>query len=1473
MPRINYFTMCTYYRNKTLALGLSQALYVTTKRRRRQLIFLIGSYLLFVTSLFAQTGGYIQGAVSATQYSYESYTLILPSGESSQSLQWQANEGSIVGSPANVTQVGVEWDVAGSNVLKVTYRNNYGNVYTVNLTVIVTPFYSPPVLPPPPVPDNPVLLSPGCGTASLPVLQRVGGPSDPTHTWYWQGKNYDGTSTAHSGMTYVADQGPGLYYIRAYNYEYNNWSAGSGLIQVQTQQPAIWYADEDMDGFGDPNSSIGSCLQPQGYVRDSSDQCPLQSGSASGCPTYTISDENYIHTINPKIPVADLSEISQVSDRTESIVYLDGLGRPMQNVNVHAGGGNEDLITHIDYDAYGRQSREYLPYAIPTEGGSYRTGDIGLVTQAYYNTQEFDYTLNPYTEKEIESSPLGKTTRQAAPGNDWALGVSGQPDHSVKIEYIANTVADGVRHYRAVAGSISAGYYPAPLSSPGDYTAGELFKTITKDENWVAGTANTAVEFKNRQGKIVLKRTFGESVVGYVKQFIAHDTYYVYDQYGNLSYVLPPISDGSGSIQDLDGNCYQYRYDYRNRLVEKKLPGKDWEFIVYDKLDRVVATGPALNPFGDGTKGWLFTKYDAFNRPVYNGWYNGYGATSADRTTIQTILNGTGALSESRTAPSNINNIPISYTNDAFPKISILLLGIIYYDDYGFPGAAPVPTAVFGEPILRNVKGLSTGSWTRVLTGATQYLGEQSTVFYDGKARPVRSYLKNYLGGYTQSDSKIDFSGKIHYAVTEHKRTASATPTTIREDFAYSDQDRLLTHTHQINNNPPELLAKNEYDELGQLVLKSVGRTEDDPLQKVDYRYNIRGWLLGINDILDLKPATENDLFAYKVSYNEIDEVAGYHGTRLYNGNISETYWKTRSDVSVRKYAYRYDALNRLEEAIYQRPFPSSPHPNCYGESLSYDKNGNIQTLARNGNMESEVYAQPIDALEYTYHPDKKNQLVKVYDSTLEPVGFSDGNSGNNTDYAYDEFGNMTGDLNKGIDLIAYNHLNLPVSISFSNGGRIEYLYTASGSKVQKKVFIPAPSQVGGSVITAMDYLGGFQYQDNVLKHFPTAEGYVSHVSGSYQYVFNYTDHLGNIRLSYGWDTAEAKLKIMEENHYYPFGMKHANYNTHTLSAMKMQEGNEVTLKAVAAPSTPKPVMGYNYKYNGKEFQDELGLNLYDYGARNYDPAIGRWMNMDNLSENSLTESTYTYCGNNPIIFKDPDGNDKRYFDIYGEELVARRVVSDKVFETHIARNSENNFFTNVPMPNIIQERIQSYEDVSGSEYQENDYIIAARTGLFNQTKNSGNLQLYTEGGDAIPKDEASLIPDLDPTLVKAIAIQESHNGTTGVKDIMTANGVGSDFKPYKTKYGLSKNEKLGKNRSLYLGIRFLATKGFRKGITYDNKSGKKTYTFQGWLNAAGSYNGGGVDGYQGYVEDMIKSSIIPTPNNYFTDKPKTKNH
>jgi RHS repeat-associated protein len=332
----------------------------------------------------------------------------------------------------------------------------------------------------------------------------------------------------------------------------------------------------------------------------------------------------------------------------------------------------------------------------------------------------------------------------------------------------------------------------------------------------------------------------------------------------------------------------------------------------------------------------------------------------------------------------------------------------------------------------------------------------------------------------------------------------------------------------------------------------------------------------------------------------------------LYNGNIAETFWQfgDDGDLVYRGYGYKYDSLNRLKDASYQRPGFSNAVPKSYDENLTYDKNGNIMTLKRNGDADDQLNLFTIDDLSCEYLANS-NKLMRVSESQITATsGFKDGNT-TGDDYEYDDNGNLIKDKNKDITTaITYNHLNLPTKIIFPTGN-IVYIYTASGQKMQKIV-------TEGTNITTTDYLGGYQYQNTVLQFFPTAEGYVKNtpVSGTntYSYVYNYTDHLGNVRLSYTKNPSTNTLTILEENSYYPFGLKHTVSNA-------VVQGQD-----------------YKYKFNGKELQDELQLNLYDFGARNYDPALGRWMNIDPLAEVSRRWNPYTYCYSNPIRFTDPDG-------------------------------------------------------------------------------------------------------------------------------------------------------------------------------------------------------------------------------------------
>lgn len=926
------------------------------------------------------------------------------------------------------------------------------------------------------------------------------------------------------------------------------------------------------------------------------------------------------------------------------ITYFDGLGRPIQQIANAQSNTGKNIVTYIEYDAFGRQVKDYLPYKSDATTLDYVNNPLSELNTFYSNpslstngNSNAEPTSNPYSEKDFEKSPLNRVFKQAAPGTAWAMG-SG---HEIKLDYQTNTDTE-VKYFKVNAiWNAGTGLYDIDnITDNGNYQENKLYKTITKDENWKSADINnnTIQEFKDKGGRIVLKRTFNTGD--------DHDTFYVYDQFGNLTYVLPPLAEGA--ITNLYGLCYQYKYDYRNRLAAKKIPGKQWEYIVYDKLDRPVATGPAFSPWGDGTVGVLISEYDAFSRVTQTGW-KALTITEASRSGWQNnLIAGTNPF--------------VLTANDILTKN--------YYDNYTYPNAPTLPTTLPDStyPIAQKVKGLATGSWVRILTLPSETNGELSYTFYDDKYRPVRSHNNNYLGGYTRVDSNLDFIGKTLFTKTYHKRTGNDTELEIKDNFTYSTQDRLLTHTQQIGQGDVQVIASNTYDELGQLICKNVGGTATAaiPLQKVDYTYNIRGWLKGINDVDNLSGNRGDilDLFAFKLNYDDYNAV-GVNDTApqaLYNGNISSSYWKTSNDNTARKYNYSYDNLNRLLEANFLKP-ENANYVNSYKESLTYDKNGNIQSLVRNGAYEDDSYEYEIDNLAYVYHSDNKNQLKKVTDSSGWTEGFNESKDINSDgftdadDYDYDVNGNMTSDENKGITNIYYNHLNLPTKIIFDGNlnTKIEYLYDATGKKAAKKVFymkpvlIPCgvgdPSKASFKAQNCYDYvsgsddtdylLGGFQYKNNSLQFFPTAEGYAKPGrNGIYDYVFNYTDHLGNVRLSYEdidkngilgneetviWGGVGANAyvdyisPIIEENNYYPFGLKHEGY-------------------IYTAPTDNK------YKFNGKELQDELGLNMYDYGSRLYDPARAGWSNIDPLAEKMRRHSPYNYCFDNPMRFTDPDG-------------------------------------------------------------------------------------------------------------------------------------------------------------------------------------------------------------------------------------------
>ncbi|WP_167571769.1 DUF6443 domain-containing protein [Aquimarina algiphila] len=1025
----------------------------------------------------------------------------------------------------------------------------------------------------------------------------------PNTVWY---KDADGDTWGDKSMTKKQCDQP-LGFVR------NDDDYDDSTVNIINIAPQTFYLDSDGDGFGDPNQSVYYSIAPAGYVTNANDQCPEVPGENSGCAgtpyqEITISNENYVFTRVYQNEMESMTGVTTNRDVIENITYFDGLGRPKQQVGIKASPTAKDIVTHIEYDIYGRQAKQHLPFEraanTTTPLGSYGTVNVNTTINSYYqNTYGDDFIgmaladVNAYSESIFEPSPLNRVAEQGAPGKDWKANPTNNDDHTIKFDWDTNIVDEVVRFKVTFSGGNTG---KPQLVKDGFYTAGELYVTIIKDENWQLNQTHpkdhTSKEYKDKRGRVVLKQTFNEG--------IPHDTYYVYDEFDNLTYVIPPKVTTNDPVYNIELSelCYQYKYDHRNRLVEKKIPGKGWEYIIYDKLDQPILTQDA-NQKAKGE--WLFTKYDALGRVAYTGKYK----STRNRGTLLLAMSGLSTFWETREPATTLGGTTVYYSNAAFPTADLEILTVNYYDNYSFDiNGLSNPGTVYGVGTTDRTRSLATGGKVRVL-GTNDWI--TTVTYYDDKARPIYVASKNdYLNTTDIVESKLDFVGRVEETKTTHTKGTNAAIVTV-DKFTYDHTGRLLKQTQKINTQAEEVIAENSYDALGQLTSKKVGGIANaseasSPLQTIDYTHNVRGWLTSINE----GTTSNGDLFGFSIGYNQ-------GNNPLYNGNISRTEWETQNDNKKRYYNYSYDALNRIQSAGYNTELLDEP--GWFNvTNISYDKNGNLLTLNR-AKKGSQVAGAAMDYLTYSY--DHGNKLLKVKDQWIGAGGFEDGTNTNN-DYTYDVNGNMTIDQNKGITNITYNHLNLPETVSISNSegtGDITYIYDATGAKLKKI----SPS---GSSLIETEYAGNYIYKNGTLEFFNHAEGYIEPVIAngstaisSFDYIYQYKDHLGNIRLSYkdaNRDGAIVQDEIIEENNYYPFGLKHKGYNE------------------IVSPRTNSTAQ--KFKYNGIELEESLGVNLYEMDVRQYDPAIARWVAIDPVTHHSM--STYTAFDNNPIYWTDPSG-------------------------------------------------------------------------------------------------------------------------------------------------------------------------------------------------------------------------------------------
>jgi RHS repeat-associated protein len=867
--------------------------------------------------------------------------------------------------------------------------------------------------------------------------------------------------------------------------------------------------------------------------------------------------------------------------------YLDGLGRPVQTVLHQASPQYRDLVQPQAYDALGRTPKQYLPYPAEmsgVEGGSYRHQALTDQQNFYARTAVSTGGIGPfpandpilgvartgraYAETQFEASPLNRVVAQGAAGEAWQLG-AGHDQHRWER---SNTKLDSVLRF-------TPSYEPRSLDPgyQGFYAEGELWGTQTSDEQ-----GGRVLEWKDKLGQVVLKQV--ESSRPDTSRTVSRRwlrTAYVYDDFQRLRFVLQPeatkrvlaAGDKSAMLPTAATPfLFHYRYDGRGRQIAKQVPGQDGEtLVVYDQLDRPVLSQDAQQRT---RKEWSWTKYDALGRSILSGLVTRQDTMGQVRLqALATADTATAHQYEQRTADANY---PQYYTTaQSFPQLGQQgflagqVLSATYYDDYDFDNDGQsdasyssnynYPFSAGTAPVADESRttGLVTRTLTNVLNRPTSDPGVawlQTTTFYDERARPVQVQTINARGGHDMVTTQLDFTGRPVKAVNLHRDLASQ-PMVVVEAFTYDQMGRLLTSAQQLPTEAkPTQLSLRHYNELGQLLVDSMGTGR--LAQSVDYAYNIRGWLTSLNNAFDPNP---QDLFNLSLHY----ERGFTKGYEQYNGNLTGQTWRGRDGVQ-RAYGYTYDQLNRLQQGDFVARAGGSTGTltsatawnqeldNYRLNSVSYDDNGNLNTLRRRGLLKSATHAMAkqygaVDNLSYAY---VGNRLQAVDDAVSgnqlpRPAGYNGAPTSLAGDfqeqgiklgqeYLYDANGNLTQDKNKGITTIKYNHLNLPRQIQFGQGAdSVVFRYSAAGQKVAKLVYQT------GKPLGRTDYLGPYQYEQDSLKFFPHAEGRVlqfvskdpagqTHVS--YQREFIIKDHLGNLRLAYRAGQRRTYVASLEQD-------------------------------------------------------------------------------------------------------------------------------------------------------------------------------------------------------------------------------------------------------------------------------------------------------------------------------------------------------
>ena len=746
-------------------------------------------------------------------------------------------------------------------------------------------------------------------------------------------------------------------------------------------------------------------------------------------------------------------------------------------------------------------------------------------------------------------------------------------------DYITNK-ANSVKQYNSVRPSSGFTYYPI----------GTLTGKRTTDED-----GHTVETYEDMLGHTVLERRNG-----------SNDTYYVYNAKYQLVFVLQPMFQQEA---DEDKYAYCYTYDAKGRIRTKKIPGCNGQTFCYDTADRTVFSSD-----GNGTV--HFFLYDAFDRMVISGTCSGMPANDIP------YVNMTVAASMS----GSWNGTGYTATGSMTAISSPCVETVNYYDNYAF--LSQQGNNAFGSSFIRgssaDARGMQTGGVRRASNG-----GQTAFVDYYDLEGNVIDHRESVLGG-GMLNEVTDYTFTNNPQTTARTLSTGGKVYTVTETNAYDGYSDKLESTTVAAGGKTKIVAKYRYNKLG--LLSGI----TSPNQIINGRsYNLRNAVTSVSG---------DPYFSEKIFYADYtplgSAIAGYYSpgsnaSPCYNGNISSIMWSTsdsgRAPYPPRfEYDFRYDGLDRLVSAAYSDRQHASAGVSIM--SCSYDKNGSPTSLTRVGKDNKGNYPVKIDGLSYTYNG---NQLKSVSGSQWLYEGF------NFKDYAcdaleywYDGNGSLTADHNKGISSITYDSHGCPKSILIGDldTNATVYVYSSDGRKlrtchlmttcgldsqkreivrnaIEQEDFDLTDSSIQPYLLSSVttDYVGNFILEDGILSKYLFGNGYVSFSNGSPSFHYYIRDHLGSVRVVTN-DNGDAE----QVNNYYPFGGEFTAISTNT----ELQP----------------------WKYTGKEYDHRHGLDLYDFGARMYDPATLLWTSVDSRAEDYYDVSPYVFCKDNPVNAIDLDG-------------------------------------------------------------------------------------------------------------------------------------------------------------------------------------------------------------------------------------------